>query len=195
MNTCEKCGEQSPEESEFCTSCGTRFCAELHALLQEGGLVAYFGVFRRNHILTPDEVALLEDANFDELGIAAIGDRTRLRKIIQRLRGLESEDTPEPSAVIQAMILPEVTTPLAASAVQDTSPGSPTQKSRSAYIILAVLLGSFGVHNFYAARTGPGVIQLLISLLSVFTLSIVTWIWAVVEAATIKVDGRNVPFK
>lgn len=195
MNTCEKCGEQSPEESEFCTSCGTRFCAELHALLQEGGLEAYFGVFRRNHILTPDEVALLEDANFDELGIAAIGDRTRLRKIIQRLQGLESEDTPEPSAVIQAMILPEVTTPLAASAVQDTSPGSPTQKSRSAYIVLAVLLGSFGVHNFYAARTGPGVIQLLISLLSVFTLSIVTWIWAVVEAATIKVDGRNVPFK
>jgi hypothetical protein len=39
------------------------------------------------------------------------------------------------------------------------------------------------------------VAQLLVSLLSAFTLSIVTWIWAVIEAATIKVDGRSVPFK
>jgi len=195
MITCEKCGKESPDEIEFCTSCGTRFCAELHSLLKDGGLEAYFGVFRRNHILTPDEVALLEDANFDELGIAAIGDRTRLRKIIQGLRGayVEESASPEDSSLNPAP--QELAAPIRPPAVQTANLPIPAQKSRTTYILLAVLLGSFGIHNFYAGRTSVAVAQLLVSLLSAFTLSIVTWIWAVIEAATIKVDGRNVPFK
>jgi hypothetical protein len=194
MITCEKCGMESSDEIEFCTSCGTRFCAELHYLLKDGGLEAYFGVFRQNHILAPDEVALLEDANFDELGIAAIGDRTRLRKIIQGLRGVDVEEcaSPQDSSITPA---PQEPAPLRPPAIQTTNPPIPAQKSRTTYILLAVLLGSFGIHNFYAGRTGMAVAQLLVSLLSAFTLSIVTWIWAVIEAATIKVDGRSVPFK
>jgi TM2 domain-containing membrane protein YozV len=194
MNTCEKCGKDSPDESEFCISCGTRFCAELHRLLADNGLEAYFGVFRRNHILTPDEVALLQESNFDELGIAAIGDRARLKSAIRSLRGDEatvSELPPVPaSSVIQD--------PASATAVplqHSASHCLPKPKSRVAYILLAVFLGCFGVHNFYAGRVVPGVIQLLVTILSGFILSFATWIWAVVEAATVKADGKNVPFK
>ncbi|HEV3439346.1 MAG TPA: TM2 domain-containing protein, partial [Gemmata sp.] len=41
------------------------------------------------------------------------------------------------------------------------------QKSRLAYILLGVFLGTWGVHNFYAGRTGPGAAQLIITLISI----------------------------
>jgi hypothetical protein len=90
MNTCEKCGKESPDEIEFCTACGTRFCAELHHLLAENRLENYFGVLRRNHILTPDELALLQESDFDELGILKVRDRARLQKTIQKLISKDS---------------------------------------------------------------------------------------------------------
>jgi uncharacterized membrane protein YhaH (DUF805 family) len=124
MNTCEKCGKDSPDESEFCISCGTRFCAELHQLLAENGLDAYFGVFRRNHILTPDEVALLQESNFDELGIAAIGDRTRLKKVINKLRGHESVEIDDPPLPATATPQTEVQSVAPALESQALSPAS-----------------------------------------------------------------------
>ena len=37
-------------------------------------------------------------------------------------------------------------------------------KSRLIYILLALFLGGFGVHNFYAGYTGKGVAQLLLTI-------------------------------
>ena len=34
-------------------------------------------------------------------------------------------------------------------------------KSRLAYILLAILLGTLGIHNFFAGYTGKGIAQLL----------------------------------
>ncbi len=67
-------------------------------------------------------------------------------------------------------------------------------KSRLAYILLAVFLGSLGIHNFYAGYTGRGIAQLLISLLSFSLLSLFVWIWALVEACTVTKDAKDVPF-
>ncbi len=67
-------------------------------------------------------------------------------------------------------------------------------KSRLAYILLAVLLGSLGIHNFYAGYTGKGIAQLLITLVSLGALSIVSWIWAIVEVCTVTQDANGVPF-
>ena len=39
-------------------------------------------------------------------------------------------------------------------------------KSKVAFVLLGVLLGSLGIHNFYIGRTKQGVIQLLITVLS-----------------------------
>ena len=68
-----------------------------------------------------------------------------------------------------------------------------SETSRIAYILLAIFLGVFGVHNFYAGYIGKAVAQLLITLLSLGFLSIVSFIWAVVEAIVIDKDAKGNP--
>ena len=68
-------------------------------------------------------------------------------------------------------------------------------KSRIVYIILAVLLGAFGIHNFYSGHTTPGIIKLAVTLLTVGTLSWAMWIWAVIEACTVTADASGAEFK
>lgn len=67
-------------------------------------------------------------------------------------------------------------------------------KSRLAYILLAIFLGSLGVHNFYAGYTKKGVIQLLITVISFGFLSLISWIWAIVDIITVNQDANGVPF-
>lgn len=55
------------------------------------------------------------------------------------------------------------------------------QKSRAIAAVLAFFFGAFGVHNFYLGRTGIGITQLLITVLSLFLLSWVSGIWAFIE--------------
>ena len=66
-------------------------------------------------------------------------------------------------------------------------------KSKVAFVLLGVFLGSLGIHNFYIGRTKQGVIQLLISVLSAGMLSIASWIWAIVDICTINADASGVP--
>ena len=69
--------------------------------------------------------------------------------------------------------------PVAAAVVMNTPP-----KSRTAYVLLAIFIGWFGIHNFYAGRSGAGIAQLLISLIvgsaTCGLASIVVWIWAII---------------
>ena len=58
-------------------------------------------------------------------------------------------------------------------------------KSKMAAGLLGIFLGAFGVHNFYLGYTGKAVAQLLITLLSCFTLAIVSEIWGLVEGIMI----------
>lgn len=69
-------------------------------------------------------------------------------------------------------------------------------KSRLAYILLAIFLGTFGVHNFYAGYTGKGVAQLLITLLLgwLFIPLIAVWIWVIVDICTVDTDSKGVKF-
>ena len=67
-------------------------------------------------------------------------------------------------------------------------------KSRVAYILLGVLLGSLGIHNFYAGHTGRAVAQLLITVLSLGFLGFVSYIWAIVDICTVNQDANGVPF-
>lgn len=75
--------------------------------------------------------------------------------------------------------------------------GGASSKSRLAYILLAVFLGVFGVHNFYAGHTNNGLIQLLLTLigapLTCGVTSLAVWVWNIVEICTVSTDGDGVP--
>lgn len=73
---------------------------------------------------------------------------------------------------------------------------NPNAKSKIAAGLLGIFLGAFGVHNFYLGYTGKAVAQLLISVLSCFTLAIVSEIWGLIEGililcGNINVDGKG----
>ncbi len=68
-------------------------------------------------------------------------------------------------------------------------------KSRISYILLAFFFGGLGIHNFYAKRTGCGVTQLLLTVLSLGWLAIISGFWALIEIFVVDKDGNGVPFK
>ncbi len=74
----------------------------------------------------------------------------------------------------------------------------PNAKSKIVAGILGILLGCFGVHNFYLGYTSKAIAQLLISVLSCFILSPVSAIWGLIEGIMIltgnidtDADGRK----
>ncbi len=75
-----------------------------------------------------------------------------------------------------------------------TPPPATAPKSRLIYIILAIFLGTLGIHNFYAGYTGKGIAQLLLTLLSAGFLGLIVFIWAIVEICTVDKDSNGVPF-
>jgi TM2 domain-containing membrane protein YozV len=85
------------------------------------------------------------------------------------------------------------------------APVAPAGEAKSKMVagLLAIFLGSLGIHNFYLGYTKKGVTQLLICLIGSLACGlgpIVAGIWAIVEAVqiftgTIKVDANGVPLK
>ncbi len=76
----------------------------------------------------------------------------------------------------------------------------PNAKSKLAAGLLGIFLGSLGVHNFYLGNTGKAVAQLLITLLTCGTGSVVSGIWGLVEGililtGSINTDGKGMPLK
>ena len=70
----------------------------------------------------------------------------------------------------------------------DPPPGY-TQRSRMAAGVLAILLGTYGVHSFYLGNTSRGLLQLLISLLTCGLGAIFIMIWGILEGVKL-LDGR-----
>ena len=64
-------------------------------------------------------------------------------------------------------------------------------KSKIAAGLLGILLGAFGVHNFYLGYTGKAVGQLLLTLLSCGVLSFVSGIWGLIEGIMILTGSIN----
>lgn len=70
----------------------------------------------------------------------------------------------------------------------------PAPKSRLTYILLALFLGGFGIHNFYAGYNRTGLIQLLLTVVSCGILSLVSVIWAIVDIVNVTKDANGVDF-
>ena len=71
------------------------------------------------------------------------------------------------------------------------------RKSRLIYILLALFLGSLGIHNFYAGYSGKGTIQLLLSLFLFWLIIpiIIVFIWVIVDIITVTKDANGTPFE
>lgn len=91
-------------------------------------------------------------------------------------------------------------------------------KSKIAYRVLAIFLGAFGIHNFYAGRKKRGFIELGIVLVLIIVASVIApseittleqlkatkriitllrmipWIWIIIDLCKVKTDGKGVPF-
>lgn len=70
----------------------------------------------------------------------------------------------------------------------DPPPGY-IQKSRIAAGLLAILLGTYGIHSFYLGNTSRGLLQLLVSLLTCGVGAVVMMIWGILDGIKI-LDGR-----
>ena len=123
---------------------------------------------------------------------------------------LKAPPPPLPGAVVQPVPLPVPrfgagsvlfgSQPAAAvAAAAPTTPLSfepdPEAKNRMTFIILGVLLGAFGAHNFYAGYTKKAVAQLCITVLSVGFASPMSWVWAVIDISTIDSDEKGIKFR
>ena len=79
------------------------------------------------------------------------------------------------------------------------APASVDKKSKIVAAVLAFFLGHLGIHNFYLGHNKKAVTQLLITLLSCFTLSFVSAIWALVDFVNILIgntkDSRGLPLE
>jgi TM2 domain-containing membrane protein YozV len=90
------------------------------------------------------------------------------------------------TSLVNGLVLPPPPLPGSSSAAP---------KDRVIYVILAIFLGSLGIHNFFAGYKRNAIIQLIITLATCFIASFVTWIWAVIEACTVTKDADGVDFK
>ena len=72
---------------------------------------------------------------------------------------------------------------------------NPNAKNRITFIVLGVLLGMFGAHNFYAGYTKKAIAQILISVLSLGFASPMVWVWAVIDICTVFSDSKGVKFR
>lgn len=68
---------------------------------------------------------------------------------------------------------------------------NPQAKSKVAAGIFAIVLGAFGVHNFYLGFNGKAVAQLLITVLSCGILSPISALWGVIEGILILTGSQN----
>jgi len=97
-----------------------------------------------------------------------------------------------------------ISTPAHATQATVASPVVTLSKNRGTYIILAILFGAFGFHNFYSGHNVSGGIKLGLFLLA-FALDAITGfysafslvllvifeLWALVEAFTVNTDARG----
>jgi TM2 domain-containing membrane protein YozV len=62
---------------------------------------------------------------------------------------------------------------------------------RVVFVLLAVFLGAFGVHNFYIGKHTRAFIQIALTLLTVGTVGFVVWLFALYEAVTVTKDSEG----
>lgn len=68
--------------------------------------------------------------------------------------------------------------------------------NRVVYVILALFLGTIGIHNLYARRIGTAIAQFLITIFTGWLIVplLAVWIWNIVEMCAVTTDGKGLEF-
>jgi TM2 domain-containing membrane protein YozV len=66
-------------------------------------------------------------------------------------------------------------------------------KNRGYFLILGILLGLFGIHNFYAGYYGRGALQLLITITwgMIYVGIIITGTWVLIDLLTVRYNAEG----
>ena len=72
-----------------------------------------------------------------------------------------------------------------------------SSSNRLVYILLALFLGTLGIHNFYAGRIGSGVAQLLLTILIGWLIAPLFGVgfWVLLDICFVKHDGNGRRFQ
>ena len=89
--------------------------------------------------------------------------------------------------------------PTAAFVTQESVPAASVEqfasKNRTVFMVLGLLLGPFGIHNFYAGYRLKGTAQLLLTCLTLFYGGVVSWCWAIIEILVVSRDAAQRPME
>jgi TM2 domain-containing membrane protein YozV len=173
----------------FCTACGVPHHEDCY---QENGGCTVFGCSR-----APADDPKLQ-VSYSDLNAAAVGTQPLSTTAVQPATittvpsryggplGLSQPATAPLSATTTVPSLPDY--------VQQANAQGRRPKSRATYIVLGIIFGALGVHNFYAGYTGRAVAQLCLSVLTLFYLGVISWIWAIVEICIVDKDSAGIKF-
>lgn len=67
----------------------------------------------------------------------------------------------------------------------------PPPRSRITYMVLGLLGGALGIHNFYAGYTVRGGVQLGLTCVTLYYGALISWPWAVLEVILVSRDARQ----
>lgn len=200
--TCPYCRTplEAEESSKTCEGCGTPHHAECY---EENGGCTLFGC----KFAPPDDPKVQVSAG-DVSQAVALGSMPPAMAYMPPPTGFGDVNAPIAVAVPVSTVPPPPPPPLPldgvglvppqpslvpAASTLFTAPERPP-KSRLAFILLGIFLGSLGAHNFYAGYIKRGVAQLIVTVGTVFYGSVVTWIWALIEVCTVDRDQTGVSF-
>jgi TM2 domain-containing membrane protein YozV len=212
---CPECSEQIDSGARTCPFCGKRVATvpspassrpdehiggPLRALDPKDKLFCEIAI-DLGFISYAQATQVLEQQRID----GAIGQRKPVGAYLHAMKLLEREqiaqilkvqDRVEKAAPIPMPQQPVAQMPPQAGSWVTTAgnTSSSSSTSRVVYILLAVFLGTLGVHNFVAGYTGRGIAQLLITFLLgwLYGLGVlVTAIWALVEAIAVTKDAQG----
>jgi TM2 domain-containing membrane protein YozV len=68
-------------------------------------------------------------------------------------------------------------------------------KNKMTFVMLGVLLGALGAHNFYAGYKKKAIAQLCITVLTLGYGAPMSWIWAIIDVLTVEKDSEGIQFK
>ncbi len=190
---CRMAFDEAGPAKIYCTACGVPHHEDCY---QENGGCTVFGCSRAP---ADDPKLQVSQSDLNAVALTAAASPvpaqpiTPLTQIPSRFGGPSGLAQPSPATAPAA----NVSVPVRPQSLPYARPPyvlGRQPKSRTTYIVLGIFLGALGVHNFYAGYTGRAVGQLCLSILTLFYLAIISWIWAIVEICIVEKDSAGIQF-